>query len=86
MAALDLRSFNLGSNNIRTFPTKKAAKSFSLPHLCYVTQAANRFWVFYVIARKSQNGEFHIMTKDGNFLAVPEVKWTGTKTYSEVSP
>jgi hypothetical protein len=54
-----------------------------LPYLCYIKEAANRFWVFYVIARKSQNGDFHIMTRDGNFLSVPEIQWTGKFTYRD---
>ena len=69
MASLDLRSIDLGTKNVLTFQTKKAAKSFQMPHLCFLMEAANRFWVFYVVARKSQNGDFHIMTKD-EFTAV----------------
>lgn len=82
MSSLDLRSINLGSMNVLTFETKKLAKRFPLPYLCYIKEAANRFWLFYVIARKLPDGSFSIMAKDGSFIAVEEKNWTGTVTYS----
>lgn len=82
MGSLDLRSFNLGDKNILTFSSKKEAKTFPLPHLCYVTEAANRFWRFYVIVRKRQTGEFEIMLKDGQFMPIVNRRWLGgDKTY-----
>jgi len=77
MACLDMRGINLGDKNILTFQTKAAAKKHPLPHLCYVTEAANRFWVFWVIVRKLQNGEFQVMRKDGNFMPFEDRKWLG---------
>ena len=82
MSSLDLRSINLGDKNILTFTTKKQAKKFSLPYLCYITEAANRFWTFYVIVRKSQDGEFSILTKDGTFLTIENRRWVGESTYT----
>lgn len=81
MASLDLRSINLGDKNILTFQTKKAAKGHPLPALCYITEAANRFWVFYVIVRKSQNGDFEIMCKDGSLIPCVDRRWTVEATY-----
>lgn len=82
MNHLDLRHINLGDKNILTFETKKAASGVTLPHLAYVTKAANRFWSFWVIVRRSQNGEFGVMTKAGEFLAIEDRKWIGNKTYT----
>lgn len=82
MNSLDLRSINLGDKNILTFEKKKDAKKHPLPHLCYVTEAANRFWVFYVIVRKRTGGEFEVMCKDGQFLPVEDRRLVGgDKTY-----
>lgn len=81
--SLDLRSINLGDKNILTFETKKSANDFPKPYLCYPMQAANRFWVFYVIVRKLPSGEFQIMRKDGQFMPFEDRKWIGgNKTYS----
>jgi hypothetical protein len=75
--SLDLRGVSLADNNILTFQTKKQADRFPLPCLCYVTEAANRFWVFWVVVRKLQSGEFSVMRKDGTFFEVPERQWLG---------
>ncbi len=80
MASLDLRSINLGEKNILTFSTKKQAKKFPTPHLCYITEAANRFWVFFVICRTEQDGTFSIMCKDETFLQMENRRWIGGKT------
>ncbi len=80
--ALDLRGINLADKNILTFATKKDAKRHRLPYLCYITEAANRFWVFYVIVRKLQSGEFQVMRKDGQFMPYVDRRWLGgDKTY-----
>jgi hypothetical protein len=81
MAALDLRSINLADKNILTFTTLKQAKKHPLPHLCYITQAANRFWLFYVIVRKSQNGDFFILRKDGQLFPFENYRLVGDKRY-----
>lgn len=80
MASLDLRSVNLADKNILTFATKKEAKRHPLPYLCHITEAANRFWVFYVIVRKLQSGEFQIMRKDGQFMPFIDRRWVGGDT------
>lgn len=78
MASLDLRSINLADKNILTFATKKEAKKYGpLPYLCYVTEAANRFWRFYVIVRKLPNGEFQVMRKDRQFMPYIDRRWLG---------
>lgn len=82
MASLDLRKFNLGTTNIKTFETKKLAKQYPIPHLAYIKEAANRFWLFYVIVRKSTDGSFSIMLNDGTFMEVPEINLVANKTYS----
>ncbi len=82
MSHLDLRSVNLGDKNILTFETKKLAKKFNLPHLSYITQAANRFWAFWVIVRQDQDGTFSVLTKSGDFLTIENRKWVSDgKTY-----
>ena len=83
MSHLDLRSINLGDKNILAFETKKAAQKHPLPHLAYITQAANRFWAFWVIVRQEQNGAFSVLTKSGEFLPVENRRWvSGNKTYT----
>lgn len=84
MSDLDLRSVNLGYKNILTFETKREAKKFSAPHLAFVMPAANRFWSFWVIVRQSQNGDFAILTKTGEFIPIENKRWvSGNKTYTE---
>lgn len=82
MNHLDLRSLNLGDKNILVFQTKKDAKNFTFPHLAYLTPAANRFWVFWVVVRQEQNGSFSILTKSGDFLPIENRRWVGDKTYT----
>ena len=69
---LDLRApeFHLTTSNIRTFARKREAiaecRRMMLPTY-HITEAANRFWAFWVINRTEPDGTWTVLTKTGEW-------------------
>ena len=70
---LDLRApqFHLAASGIRTFTRKRDAlaecRRLMLPAF-HITEAANRFWQFWIINRTEPNGIWTLYSKRGEWL------------------